>query len=85
MENKFNEINTKNIVAAGKAIKSVVYIIVSMIILITIGIIIATTETEPNVIKNTYIFIGLVGFICNVFILFRLYDAGVNLESVNSH
>lgn len=77
-------INPNNIVAAGKAIKSVVYSILTMIISTLIELVIVNTSPDINVIKNTHIILGVVCFICSIIILMQLYTAGDDLENVGT-
>ena len=74
-------INPSNIIAAGKAIKGVVYVVVTMTIFAIIAIIVASSSRDIDSIKNTYIFMGAASLICNIIILVQLYSAGDNLEN----
>jgi formate hydrogenlyase subunit 4 len=87
MEKKSNEvINPTYIIAAGRNIKSVVYVILVMVVFTLIVLLVsALNPTEnPEEIKGIYILLGVVSIICNLLILELIHSAGHNLEnSVN--
>ena len=72
-------INQNNILSAGRAIKSVVSLIVVMFVFTVFAAIIANTSRDVNTIKYAYIFIALLSLICSTIILVKLYSAGDNL------
>jgi hypothetical protein len=73
-------IDPNNIVKAGKSIKAVVYMILIMILVTSIGLVIANKATELKSVMNVYIFLGITSIVCNIVILYNLYSAGDNLE-----
>ena len=77
--------NVEKINSAGRAIKSIVYISVLMFCFLVIGLIIVFNSKDINIIKSTYIGTGLVFLILNLLILFRIYEAGDNLENVKTN
>jgi hypothetical protein len=80
---KENKINIGKIIQAGKAIKAIFTAVLSLIICFIIGVLVVTNSTDLDTIKNTYIFIGILGLILNIFVLYNLYEAGDNLVNVN--
>ena len=79
----YNTINTDNIVAAGKSIKSMLDWILIMIVSNIIGaLVIINSPTEINPIDYTIVYkiLGTINFICSVIILVNLYNAGDDLE-----
>ena len=87
MEKKSNEvINPTNIIAAGRNIKSAVYVILVMVVFTLIVLLVSASNPSenPEEIKSIYIFLGVGSIICNIIILEQLHSAGHNLEnSVN--
>jgi hypothetical protein len=76
-KNSINKvIDPFNIVAAGKAIKSVVYTFLIMITVVSISLLIAIDSKESDI----YIFSGLFSLACHIIILYKLYSAGNKLE-----
>jgi hypothetical protein len=67
--------------AAGKSLKNIVYAAILLILFTTIGIFISVSAKDPETIKNTYLFLGIVSLICNISILYNLYSAGDHLEN----
>ena len=74
-------IDPSNIISAGKAIKNVVYTALIMIIITVFALLTVGFSRDIEIIKNTYIFIGLLYLICNIIILAQLHSAGDNLEN----
>jgi hypothetical protein len=74
-------LQTSGINAAGKSLKNIVYAAVLLILFTTIGIFVSVTSKDPETIKNTYIFLGVISLICNTSILISLYSAGDHLEN----
>ena len=68
--NKNIQIDAHKIIEAGRDIKSVVYFVLVMILFSVIA-----------VLTKLYVFFGVAGLLCNIFILLRLYSAGDNLEN----
>ena len=79
LKNNFRAINSSNIVSAGKALKSVVYVTSLMIVVAVISILIATSSKDLQTTQITYGFLGVSSLICNIIILFQLYATGDNL------
>jgi len=52
-----------------------------LILFTTIGIFVSVTSKDPETIKNTYIFLGVISLACNTSILISLYSAGDHLEN----
>ena len=77
--------NVEKINEAGRAIKSIVYISVLMFCFLIIGLIIIFNSIDINIIKSTYIGLGLIFLILNLLILIRIYEAGDNLENVKTN
>ncbi len=77
--------NVEKINKAGRAIKSIVYISVLMFCFLIIGLIIIFNSIDINIIKSTYIGLGLIFLILNLLILIRIYEAGDNLENVKTN
>ena len=67
--------------AAGKSLKNIVYAAILLILFTTIGIVISVSSKDPETIKNTYLFLGIVSLIFNISILYSLYLAGDHLEN----
>jgi len=67
--------------AAGKSLKNIVYAAILLILFTTIGIFLSVSSKDPESIKNTYLFLGIVSLICNISILYNLYSAGDHLEN----
>jgi hypothetical protein len=67
--------------SAGTSLKNIVYAAILLIFFTTIGIFISVSSTDPETIKNTYLFLGVVSLICNISILYNLYSAGDHLEN----
>ena len=67
--------------AAGKSLKNIVYAAILLILFTTIGIFFSVSSKDPETIKNTYLFLGIVSLICNISILYNLYSAGDHLEN----
>jgi len=67
--------------SAGTSLKNIVYAAILLIIFTTIGIFISVSSKDPETIKNTYLFLGIVSLICNISILYNLYSAGDHLEN----
>jgi hypothetical protein len=67
--------------SAGTSLKNIVYAAIFLILFTTIGIFISVSSKDPETIKNTYLFLGIVSLICNISILFNLYSAGDHLEN----
>ena len=81
-QNHFNlMINPSNIISAGRNIKSVVYVILVMTLFTIIAILNVSNSTNPDIIKSTLFFLGVVGLICHLIILILLYLAGNDLEN----
>lgn len=74
-------INPTYIVSAGRNIKSVVYVVLAMTLSVVGAILTASSSTNPDTIKNTYLFLGAASLTCNIIILFTLHSAGDNLEN----
>ncbi len=74
-------INPSNIISAGRNIKSVVYVVLVMTLFAIIAILTASNSTNPDTIKNAYLFLGAASLICNIIILLQLHSAGDNLEN----
>lgn len=72
-------INPNNILSAGKAIKSVVYVTLIMILSAVFAFMIVSSSKDIDTIKNTYVFMGILSLICNIIILIQLFTAGDNL------
>lgn len=72
-------INPNNILSAGKAIKSVVYVTLIMILSAVFAFMIVRSSKDIDTIKNTYVFMGILSLICNIIILIQLFTAGDNL------
>lgn len=77
--------NVEKINKAGRAIKSIVYISELMFCFLIIGLIIVFNSIDINIIKSTYIGLGLIFLILNLLILIRIYEAGDNLENVKTN
>ncbi len=67
--------------AAGKSLKNIVYAAILLILFTTIGIFFSVSSKDPETIKNTYLFLGIVSLIFNISILYNLYSAGDHLEN----
>ena len=67
--------------AAGKSLKNIVYAAILLILFTAIGIFISVSSKDPETIKNSYLFLGIVSLICNISILYSLYLAGDHLEN----
>ena len=67
--------------SAGTSLKNIVYAAILLILFTTIGIFISVSSKDPETIKNTYLFLGVVSLICNISILYNLYSAGDHLEN----
>ena len=67
--------------SAGTSLKNIVYAAILLILFTTIGIFISVSSKDPETIKNTYLFLGIVSLICNISILYNLYSAGDHLEN----
>ena len=67
--------------SAGTSLKKIVYDVILLILFTTIGIFISVSSKDPETIKNTYLFLGIVSLICNISILYNLYSAGDHLEN----
>lgn len=74
-------IEPSNIISAGKAIKNVVYVVLAMTLFAVVAILTASNSTNPDTIKDTYLFLGATSLVCNIIILFQLHSAGDNLEN----
>ena len=74
-------VNPTNIISAGRNIKSVVYVVLAMILFAVGAILTASNSTNPDTIKNAYLFLGATSLVCNIIILFQLHSAGDNLEN----
>jgi hypothetical protein len=81
----FNSSNSSlkksGIYSAGTSLKKIVYAAILLILFTTIGIFISVSSKDPETIKNTYLFLGIVSLICNISILYNLYSAGDHLEN----
>jgi hypothetical protein len=62
-----------------KAIKSVVYVTLIMILSAVFAFMIVSSSKDIDTIKNTYVFMGILSLICNIIILIQLFTAGDNL------
>jgi hypothetical protein len=78
-ENKYI-INTSNIVAAGRGIKSVVYVIIVLISISLFGLVFAAKANDSNSLVGIYLFMGITSFLCNIIILVLVYNVGDKLE-----
>jgi tRNA(Ser,Leu) C12 N-acetylase TAN1 len=67
--------------AAGKSLKNIVYAVILLILFTTIGVFLSVSLKDPETIKYTYLFLGIVSLICNISILYNLYSAGDHLEN----
>lgn len=76
-----SSLNKFGINSAGTALKNIVYAATILILFTTIGIYISVFSSDPQTIKNTYLFLGIVSLICNISILYNLYSAGDHLEN----
>ena len=74
-------VNPTNIISAGRNIKSVVYVVLAMTLFAVGAILTASNSTNPDTIKNAYLFLGAASLMCNIIILFQLHSAGDNLEN----
>jgi hypothetical protein len=74
-------VNKSDIIAAGKAIKNVVYIAIVMIISAIVAIFISANSSDIDIIKNTYIAIGTINLFCYIALLIKFYEAGEKLEN----
>jgi hypothetical protein len=75
------QLDKVNIIAAGKAIKGAVYTAIFLIVSMIIGGIIISKLEDMGSVKDAYVYVGGIGFICNLIILERLYVCGDNLEN----
>jgi hypothetical protein len=84
-ETTFNSSNISlkksGINAAGKSLKNIVYAVILLILFTTIGVFLSVSLKDPETIKYTYLFLGIVSLICNISILYNLYSAGDHLEN----
>jgi hypothetical protein len=79
-----DNINIDNIVQAGKALKTVVFLVLIIVLLALIGVLFVSTSNDIETIKNTYLILGFISLGCNVLILLKFYEAGDNLENAKS-
>jgi hypothetical protein len=75
------KINTINIVNAGKSIKNVVLLILSIWVLITVCSILIISSHHVESIKTIYILGGFVSLFLNILVLVQLYSTGNYLEN----
>lgn len=84
-QNNENEINSKidigNIYAAGIALKNAAYALIIILISGIISILVSTTSGDIATKRNTIIFLGIFNLVCIIVIIYKLYEAGDNLEN----
>jgi hypothetical protein len=74
------EINPYNIIEAGKALKTIVSLVISLFFITVFGFVIVFFSGDPKIANIAYIAMGIIHLVFYILCLIFIHDAGDNLQ-----